>query len=239
MSMTASRSMGETRSWSGVISRSAKVLRVRRPRYLCSSAFPGSLWIVPRTLTSGQYASNDVRSFVSCCPPDTLFRITPAILTSGSKDRKPLTMAAALRVRDRASTTSITGSPRSLAMCAVEPRSPSPEKPSYRPRTPSTTHKSASLDAYPTRFLIVPSSMRNESRFLAGRPVAAVWYMGSMKSGPALNAWTLWPLDSLDMSPVATDVLPTPLPVPEITNPLTASPSGSGPSPTARRSARP
>ena len=62
--------------------------------------------------------------------------------------------------------------------------------------------------------------MRNESRFLDLLPVAAVWYIGSMKSGPALNAWTLMDLDSLDMRPVVIDVFPTPLPVPARTTPF-------------------
>ena len=64
------------------------------------------------------------------------------------------------------------------------------------------------------------SSIRNESRFLDFLPVAAVWYMMSMKSGPALNAWTSIVFDRRDMSPVATDVFPTPLPVPDRMNPF-------------------
>ena len=99
---------------------------------------------------------------------------------------------------------------------------------------------SASLDAYPTRLRMVPSSIRKESRFLDLLPVAAVWYMGSMKSGPALNAWTVMDLDSLDMSPVVMDVLPTPLPVPARTTPfIPASPSACPPSPAGRWSGRP
>ena len=168
-----------------------------------------------------------------------MLRITPAILTSGSNDLNPFTTAAALRVSERASTTRITGNPSSLAVYAVDPRSPSPENPSYSPRTPATTHRSASLEAYPARFLRVPSSIRNESRFLHGLPVAAVWYIGSMKSGPALKAWTLRTLDRRDISPVAMEVLPTPLPVPAMTTPLTASPSGCRPSPSGRSSGRP
>ena len=57
-----------------------------------------------------------------------------------------------------------------------------------------------------------------------GRPVAARWYIGSMKSGPALNACTLYFLDRADISPVAMEVFPTPLPVPAITKPFTHSP---------------
>ena len=76
-----------------------------------------------------------------------MFRMTPAMFTSGSKEANPLTMAAALRVRDLASTTSTTGSPSSFARYAVDPLSPSPVKPSYSPRTPSMTHMSASLEA--------------------------------------------------------------------------------------------
>lgn len=113
--MTASRSIGSASSCSGVISRSAKVFRVLSPRYLCSSAFPGLFGIIPTTLTPGQYDSNATLSFPACCGPETLLRITPAILTPGSNERKPLTIAAALLVRERASTTSMTGSPRSFA----------------------------------------------------------------------------------------------------------------------------
>ena len=54
ISMTASMSMGSASSWSGVISLSAKVLRVFNPRYLCSRALPGLLGIIPTTLTPGQ-----------------------------------------------------------------------------------------------------------------------------------------------------------------------------------------
>ena len=67
---------------------------------------------------------------------------------------------------------------------------------------------------------MVSSSIRKESRFLAGLPVAAVWYMGSMKSGPALNAWTFIVFDRRDIRPVVIDVFPTPLPVPERTTPF-------------------
>ena len=65
-----------------------------------------------------------------CCLPDTLFRMTPAMRTSGSKALKPLTIAAALLVSERASTMRITGKPRSLARYAVEPMSSSPLRPS-------------------------------------------------------------------------------------------------------------
>ncbi len=54
MSMTASRSTGSVSSCNGVISRSAKVFRVFRPRYLCSSALPGLFGIIPTTLMPGQ-----------------------------------------------------------------------------------------------------------------------------------------------------------------------------------------
>lgn len=109
--------------------------------------------------------------------------------------------------------------------------SPSPENPSNRPRTPSTTQMSDPLEAYPARLRIVSSSIRKESRFLEGLPVAAAWYIGSMKSGPALNAWTSIVFDRRDMRPVAMDVFPTPLPVPARTNPFKASPSAYPPSP--------
>ena len=116
-------------------------------------------------------------------------------------------------------------------MYAVEPMSPSPENPSNNPRTPSTTQTSEPLDANPARLRMVSSSIRKESRFLDGLPVAAEWYIGSMKSGPALNAWTSIVFDRRDISPVAIDVFPTPLPVPARTNPFKASPSGCPPSP--------
>jgi len=71
--------------------------------------------------------------------------------------------------------------------------------------------------------------MRKESRFLEGLPVAAEWYMGSMKSGPILYPCTLYLFESTDIIPVVMEVFPTPLPVPEITNPFipSAAPSGS------------
>ena len=54
--------------------------------------------------------------------------------------------------------------------------------------------------------------------------MAAVWYIGSMKSGPALKACTLYFLDRADIRPVAMEVFPTPLPVPAITKPFNHSP---------------
>ena len=74
----------------------------------------GFFGIIPTSCTSGQYLSMAVRSLSECCLPETLFRTTPAILTSGSKDLNPLISAAALRVRDLASTIRITGNPRSF-----------------------------------------------------------------------------------------------------------------------------
>ena len=107
----------------------------------------GFFGIMPTNWTSGQYLSMAVRSLSECCLPETLFSITPAMFTSGSKVLKPLTMAAALRVSERASTITMTGSPSSLARYAVEPTSSSPLRPSYSPRTPSMTQMSASLEA--------------------------------------------------------------------------------------------
>ena len=52
------------------------------------------------------------------------------MFTSGSNDLKPFTMAAALRVRERASTMTMTGNPSSFARYAVDPTSSSPLRPS-------------------------------------------------------------------------------------------------------------
>jgi hypothetical protein len=54
------------------------------------------------------------------------------------------------------------------------------------------------------------------SRFRDGLPHIFEWCVGSMKSGPTLKGWTLYFLQSTDMSPVAIVVLPVPLPVPAI-----------------------
>ncbi len=113
------------------------------------------------------------------------------MFNSGSKAAKPLTIAAALLFKDLTSNVSTTGKPSTLASLAVEPMSESAENPSYNPLTPSTMQRSASLEAYPTTFLMVSSSIMKESMFLDALPEANVWYIGSMKSGPALKAWTL------------------------------------------------
>ena len=59
-----------------------------------------------------------------CASEPTRFRITPAIRTAGSNERKPCTSAATERPCAAASTTSSTGASSSLATCAVEANSP-------------------------------------------------------------------------------------------------------------------
>ncbi len=134
--------------------------------------------------------------------------------TSGSSILNPRTTAAALFARLRALTTRMTGAPSILAISAVLPVSPVAVSPSYRPRTPSTTAMSASAVDHPNRLFNASGSSMNESRFRDGRPVAAVWNIGSMKSGPTLNPCTFFRLDSRLIRPVATVVFPTPLPAP-------------------------
>ena len=114
----------------GSISPFSNECRVLRPKYLCPRVFSRSFRIFPRTLMPGQYSRMAASSLSACCFPETLLRITPAILTSGSKSLNPRMMAAALLVSDPASTTRTTGNPSSFARYAVDPTSPSPVNPS-------------------------------------------------------------------------------------------------------------
>ena len=69
------------------------------------------------------------RRFFLCEPPLTWFRMTPAILTSGSNAWNPFTIAAALRVMLCAETTSTTGRSSVFAIAAVLPVSSSASAP--------------------------------------------------------------------------------------------------------------
>lgn len=86
---------------------------------------------------------------------------------------KPLTMAAAERASAQQSSTSSTGAPSHLAICAVLPASLAPSRPSNRPMTPSTTATSASAVARWNAATFWPWSIIQPSRLMDGRPVAA------------------------------------------------------------------
>jgi hypothetical protein len=115
------------------------------------------------------------------------------------------------------STTRITGAERSSATWAVLPTGP-PSTPSKSPITPSMMARSAPSDALAKTDTTSPSPIMKGSRFLEIRPQMAVWWEGSMKSGPTLKGWTVSPRAAkAAMSPRATVVFPHPLQVPPIT----------------------
>ena len=104
----------------------------------------------------------------------TLFKITPAILISGSNALNPNTSAAALLTRLLEFIIKITGASRDLATDAVLPMSLIESIPSYRPLTPSIM--AMSLPSMPLRkeSLTCPLSIKKESKFLEVFPVAKV-----------------------------------------------------------------
>ena len=91
--------------------------------------------------------------------------------------------AAAERASADASITSTTGAPSHLASCAVEPASVEPSRPSNSPMTPSTTATSAQATARWNAPSTCSRLSIQVSRLMEGRPVAAMWCMGSRKSG--------------------------------------------------------
>jgi len=144
-----------------------------RPRWRSGAAIRSSRRSAPSTGTpSGSTASRRICSWTS--EPIRL-KITPATSSSGSKLRKPWTIAAAERAIAEPSTTSTTGARSSFATCAVEASSPRPVAPSNSPITPSITATSASAAPWRKSGAISSAPARNASRLRPGRPDASAW----------------------------------------------------------------
>mmetsp|Transcript_16744 Transcript_16744/g.52971 ORF Transcript_16744/g.52971 Transcript_16744/m.52971 type:complete len:218 (+) Transcript_16744:2-655(+) len=145
----------------------------------------------PSTATSATLLALAIawRSHVPCARPATRLKRHPARCTSASKVLYPCTIAAAERDRHHASRTSKTGARSHLAICAVEPSSLQPSRPSCSPMQPSTMAMSAWLRVHAAwKAARQPRSPSIQpSRLIDGTPHAASWCMPSRKSGPTLK----------------------------------------------------
>jgi hypothetical protein len=111
----------------------------------------------------------------------------PIEVVDGSNFAYPWAMAEAERAMALPSITSNTGAFNCLANSAVLPFSCTGELPSNNPIIPSMMETSASAEARVKMARFTSSPSIHPSRFREGLPVAAWWWPGSIKSGPALN----------------------------------------------------